>query len=766
MNSLPADVTSFVGRRQATTEVKRALSASRLVTLTGVGGVGKTRLALHGAGEMRRAFADGVCLVKLAEVDYPPLVPNALAMALGLHDVSTRATAAVLADYLADKRLLLVLDNCEHLLDACGHLVGELLPAAPGLRVLATSREPLGIAGEQVWPVPPLSVPDAEAPLAVDGGGHWYEALTLFEDRAAAALPGFTINPDNEQAVARLCQRLDGLPLAIELAAVQIRALSAEQILARVNDSYHLLTRRNRATAPRHQTLRAAIEWSFDLCTELERTLWARLSVFPGEFDIEAAEGVCAGEGLAAQDVFSGVAGLVDKSILTPQVARPHVRYRMLDTIRQHGRERLTESGDELTLRRRHRDYYLCQCEQAEAEWFGSNQVALGNCFRAEQANWWAALEFSLTQAGQAHSGLRMAATMGMFSVYIGPIRNGRRCVEHALAVDTAPSRERARALWVASWIALYLGDLARASCLLDKCAELARRLGDETALDYATQFIGRLRALQNQLPEARALLEQAVEHHRAAGRLNSTTFAAWTYLSMVTDYLGDTERAISICEELVAVSDAHGERRSRSWALWYLGTALWRKGDLQWASKHVKEALQLQRTLNDQLSIPFCVDLLGLVAGADGEPERAATLFGISERMWESIGTPLFGAANLLDERQKCRARAQQALGQRAFDAASQRGRQLTSDAAVAYALGEITAPPVAAAAPAAAASEPVLTKREREVAALVARGMTNKDIAAELVISQRTAEAHIEHILNKLGFTSRTQIAAWAVQ
>jgi non-specific serine/threonine protein kinase len=235
-------------------------------------------------------------------------------------------------------------------------------------------------------------------------------------------------------------------------------------------------------------------------------------------------------------------------------------------------------------------------------------------------------------------------------------------------------------------------------------------------------------------------------------------------YLSMVTDYLGDTERAVALCEESVAICEAHGESWTRSVALWHLAVALWRRGDIRQASKHVEDALQIKRTLHDQLGIPFCVELLAWVATADGEPEHAAVLFGISERMWESIGRPLFGSPTLLDARDQCKARTQQALGERAFQAASQRGRQLAVDAAVAYALGEKTAPPVAATAP-AAASEPVLTKREREVAALVARGMTNKDIATELVISQRTAEAHIEHILNKLGFTSRTQIAAWAV-
>jgi predicted ATPase/DNA-binding CsgD family transcriptional regulator len=642
-------------------------------------------------------------------------------------------------------------------------LVGDVLPAGAGWRVLATSREPLDIAGEQVWPVPPLSVPDAES-LAVDGGVHRYEALTLFEDRAAAVQPGFAINPDNEEAVAGVCQRLDGLPLAIELAAVRVRALSVEEILARLEDRYRLLTAGNRAAAPRHQTLRAAVEWSFDLCTELERTLWARLSVFPGEFDIQAAEQVCAGEGLVAQEVLPGVAGLVDKSILTRSERGGHARYRMLDTIRQYGRERLTDSGEELALRRRHRDYYLRLSEQAEAEWFGPNQIEWINLFQTEQANWWAALEFSLAPPDEAHSGLRMAATAGMFSLYVGPIRNGRRCGDYALALDTAPSRERAKALWVASWIALTQGDLAHASSVLDECSELARRLGDETALDYATQFTGRLRTLQNQLPEARTLLEQAAQRHRAAGRLSSPTSAALMYFSMVTDYLGDTERAVSICEECVAISEAHSERWSRSWALWYLAVAWWRSSDRQRAGKYVKDAVHLKRALNDRLGIPFGVDLLGLVAGADGEPERAAVLFGIGERMWGPIGTPLFGSSTLLDAREQCTARAGEALGERAFQAAFQRGRQLTFDAAVAYALGEKTAPPVAATASAAAASEPVLTKREREVAALVARGMTNKDIAAELVISQRTAEAHIEHILNKLGFASRTQIAAWA--
>src|SRR4030088_89150 len=328
LGSLPAEVTSFVGRREAMAEVKRALSTSRLVTLTGVGGTGKSRLALHVAREVRRAFADGVCLVELAKCQDPSLLGDTVAAALGLSDLSNRDPVTVLVCYLADKHCLLVLDNCEHMLAGCAHLVAELLPAAPGLRVLATSREPLGIIAEHVWPVPP----EASSPGA--GWGQRYEALALFGQRAAAVVPGFALNEGNVVAVARLCQRLDGLPLGIELAAVRLRVLSVEDILARLEDRFRLLTTGNRAAPARHQTLRAAVEWSFELCTNLERTLWARLSVFAGEFDLAAAEEVCAGEGVLAEDVFTGVAGLVEKSLLTKREGAPVARYEMLQTIR------------------------------------------------------------------------------------------------------------------------------------------------------------------------------------------------------------------------------------------------------------------------------------------------------------------------------------------------------------------------------------------------------------------------------------------------
>jgi non-specific serine/threonine protein kinase len=765
--NLPDDVTSFVGRRQATAEIKRALSTSRLVTLSGAGGVGKSRLALHVARGLRRAFPDGAWLVELAKLDDASLVGNAVAAALELPDTfSARDLESVLVDYLADKRLLLVLDNCEHLLEACIHLVSALLLAAPNLRVLATSRELLGIGGETVWPVPPLSVPDVVASSAADLPAHQFEASALFEDRASAVSPGFTLNHDNAKAVAQLCQRLDGLPLAIELAAVWLRALSVDQVLARLVDRDELLSTDKRAALPRHQTLRATVEWSFDLCTKLERTLWARVSVFTGDFDLEAAEHVCASDGLAAEDVFTGVAGLLDKSVLARHGNNPRTRYRMLDTIRQYGRERLAENGDEVAVRRRHRDYYLWLAEQAEADWFGPRQVEWLNNFHTEQPNVWVAMDFCLTEPGEARTGMRMAGALWWY--WIGrALRDGRHWLDRALTVETEPSHERAKALWVDGWIAVSQGDTPPALPVLDECAAMARRLGDEAALACAMHFIGVAKWVQNLAPDAVAFLEEALDRHRAADAPRSLTALALCHLAMAVALLGDVERAVALCEECTADCEAHGECWTRSWAQWDLVVIRWRQGDVPKASEHARQSLRLKQILNDQLGIPFCVEFLAWVAVVDGDAERAALLFGMSEKMWEPIGGGRLSETKaLLDSSDQCRTQAREILGEQAFAAASQRGREFAVDAAIAYALGEKPRAPHAAAVPDAAPLLPHLTRREREVAELVAEGQSNSQIAANLVISQRTAESHIEHILSKLGFNSRTQIAVWFIE
>ncbi|MGW4639786.1 ATP-binding protein [Sphaerisporangium sp. NPDC004334] len=777
--TLPREITSFVGRRQATADIGKCLCRWRLVTLTGVGGVGKTRLALHVARRLQRTFPDGVRLVELAKVHTASLVASAVAAAVEAPDtVSTRDPVRVLADHLAGRRLLLVLDNCEHVREACADLVAALLRAAPGLRVLATSREPLGLPGEHVWRVLPLTLPGTQEPAAgAEDAGTGYEALALFEDRASAAVSGFVVDKGNENAVATLCRRLDGLPLAIELAAVRLPALSVDQMLTRLEDRYRLLATGYRDDQPRHQTLRAAIGWSFDLCTGLEQTLWARLSVFAGQAGQEAVQDVCAGAGLTREEVLSGIASLVGKSVVCRTGHGAHVRYSMLETIRDYGKERLAESGEETAVRRRHRDHYLRLAERAEADWFGPRQPAWLDRTRADEPDVWTALEFCLTEPGEARTGLRMAGALWWY--WIGSaVRDGRHWLDRALALDTAPSGERAKALWVDGWVATGQGDVQRALGALTECADLARRLGDDTALAHATQWIGTAMWIQDRLEEAAVYLERALDHHRATGELTSVTTVVSCQLGMVVGLLGDVERAMALCKDCVALCESHGECWTRSWALWNLAVTWWSRGDLRSAERYARESLRVKRRITDRLGIPFCVEFLAWIAMANGDAEAASLMLAMSERMWEPIGAPLFGWGTLRGWSVHCRERAERTLGKDTVEAARRRAAEIPFDAAVAYALGETRRPSSGAARPGVPAgtlpgvpapSAPGdsllrLTPRERQVAALVAEGRSNREIAARLVISQRTAEGHVDRIMNKLGARSRAGIASWA--
>lgn len=632
MKGLPSGVTSFVGRRDAVASLKRALSESRLVTLTGVGGVGKTRLALHVAQALRRGFADGVHLVELGNLHDPSLVPDASAAALHLRDQSARSSQEALAAYLSDKHALILLDNCEHVVDACGDLIATLLAAAPGLRVLATSREPLNIAGEHVWPVAPLTVPSGEELDA----RHWrrtppsrYEALMLFADRAAAVVPGFTLDDATLPLVARLCARLDGVPLAIELAAVRLRALSLEQILARLEDRFRLLIEGNRAALPRHQTLLAAVEWSYDLCSEPERSLWASCSVFAGEFDLEAAEYVCSNDELSADDVLSGIVGLVDKSILV-RVESGHLsRYRMLETIRQYGLQRLAEYDATAQLRRRHRDYYLDLAERSDAESDSPRQQLWVERLRTERANLWAALDYCMKEPGETKSGLRMGAALWFYWIACGFVRDGRKWLDRALAVDIGPSEERARGLLIGGWTALLQGDNARGVERLEAGRRMALDLDDSDAVTLATLTLGLAALFGNDPAGAAPTLDRALAEYRATQRWSAIGLVALASRALAAVMLGEIERAVQLCEECRAICAASGERWAQSWATWVLGVARLVSGRFEDACAHLRNALEQKHELRDQLGIPVCVEMLGWVAAGgrrlapSGDPVR-----------------------------------------------------------------------------------------------------------------------------------------------
>jgi predicted ATPase/DNA-binding CsgD family transcriptional regulator len=758
LGNLPIDVTSFVGRRRELSQARRLLGDARLLTLAGAGGVGKTRMALRLAAEVRRTFPDGVWRADLAPLQDRELVAQTVVAALGLHDHATRQPADTLSEYLADKRLLLVLDNCEHLLDACAVLATRLLSEADGLRILATSRQLLNVNGEQVFEVPPLSAPDPDW-LSAAGSLIEYEAVRLFAERAAAVVPGFAITADNGPVVARLCQGLDGIPLAIELAAVRMRVLSAEQILERLDDRYRLLTRGSRTALERHQTLRAAIEWSYDLCSAPEQTLWRRLSVFSGGFDLEAAEQTCADQDIAREDVFDLVTGLVDKSVLAREEHGSRVRYRLLETIRQYGLTRLSESGQEHRLRRRHRDYYHDLAVRADAAVMSPGQTRWLQRMRPDLPNVRAALDFCLAEPGQAQAGLQIASALQYYWLFYGLLREARQWLTRGLQLDPRPTVIRSKALSAAAFLILLQGDMDAALALRDEGNALARRLDDGRALAHATHVRGMTAWAQGDLQDAIPLLTEALERACADGDDPTETFIDRLFLAMTTALRGDARSAARSAETLAAAQSA-GAEWSVAWAKWAVGLHRFVEGDNQRATGLFQDALRRHRTFSNLWGYAWCTEALAWTAATGEHYERAARLLGTTEGILRTIGGmggfKLFAAAH-----EQCEAQLRHALGDDAYAAQVQRGTDLSLDQAIAYALGEPATAP--GPAPSQDRAPGPLTSRERQVAELIAQGLSNRQIAARLVIAPRTAEGHVERILAKLGFTSRAQIATW---
>ncbi|GAA3152806.1 ATP-binding protein [Nonomuraea roseoviolacea] len=754
LDNLPADLTSFVDRRLELAEIKRLLSLARLVTLTGVGGVGKTRLALRAAADLRRAFADGVWMVDLAALADPELLVQTVAEHLGLSDQSARPPLVALCERIADKQLLILLDNCEHLLDACARLAHELLRASPGLRILSTSREQLGVYGEHVLAVPPLSVP-TESPESVTVSA----AVALFADRAASVVPGFAVTPDNAAVLGRLCQRLEGIPLAIELAAVRMRVMSPQHLLDRLDDRFQLLSGGPRTMPHRQQTLRALLDWSRDLCSPQERTLWARLSVFYGSFEMEAVEEVCSLDGLPRECILDLLIQLVDKSILIRDEGSPD-RYRLLETMRQYGAEMLSCSGEATAMRRRHRDYYERLAVWAEAEWFGAQQLDCTERLWREHANLRAALDFCRTEPGEAETGLRMAAALRMYWLGSGLIREGRGWLDRLLPLHTESTPARAKALWLDTWLSLLQNDEAAALPMLKASRELAEQLDDASALAYVAQITG-LAEFRGDLPATVALFEEALAQHRADGDLMGVAYAL-IRLATTSILLDDADRAVAYCEECVALSASHGEVWFRAHALWMMGIAVWRAGDHRRAAALEQESIRVKAAFHDQVGVAIGIEVLAWIAATEGRSERAVTLLGALETIWLPTGMSLFNFVTAYHD--QCQESTREILGNKGYESAFRRGNRFTVEGAIAFALDE--KPDVAAVAAKPEAESGPLTRREREIAELVAQGLSNKEIATALVIATRTAEGHVEHILAKLGFTSRVQIAAWVVE
>lgn len=748
--SLPAELTTLVGRRAESVEIRRLLSTARLVTLLGAGGVGKTRLSLVVARRVAPAFSDGVWLVELADLRDPDLlaatVLNMLAPgrpAKDLHD---------LVEYVSTQQILMVLDNCEHLIGQTAELVDQLLHQCPNARVLATSRVPLRIAGEAVFAVPPLSIPVDDSPLK--GDPTHYDAVKLFCDRASAAAPSFTLTEANQGAVVTLCRELDGLPLAVELAAVSMRALSPGDLLARHTDRFKVLGEGSRGGPRRHQTLRAAVDWSYNLCSEVERTLWSRSSIFLGGMDLHAAQSVCVDGRLPADQVISTLTGLVDKSILTFD----GTQYKMLETIRMYGAERLRDFGEEETLGRRHRDYCLGLAEEVERQWFGPSQLELLTRTRREHPNLRAALEFCLVRPDEARVGQRMASALWAFWIRCGFQREGRHWLNRLLAADPEPSPERVSALWVDANLAVLDGDIPLAFTSVDECLRLASTLNDQVSVAHAS-FVRGLGEL------FRHDVEQAVVDLRTSVTLERATPEPRTFLATALLFLGislcdrdSVDEAVEALEEARAISVSHGETWIRSWTMVMLGLAHWIRGDMTAAEELVRTGLADVEQLDDPLRAGMAVEFLAWTSLNQGHAQRAAALMGASRMLFEPLGPHLAGFQRIQEWSLDAADEARMILGAHAFDAAVEDGRHLAKQEWLALALSR---PGTKAKSPSVGEAA-VLTSRESQIGQLIAQGWTNKHIAQELVVSPRTVDTHVQNILIKLGFTSRAQVAA----
>jgi predicted ATPase/DNA-binding NarL/FixJ family response regulator len=802
-------------------EVKRELEMTRLLTITGAGGSGKTRLVLEVSRDLLEAYSDGVWLVEFAPLSEEALVPKAVAEAVEVPERPDEPLADTLTEVLGSRELLLVLDNCEHLLEATARLVDVLLDSCPHLRVLATSREGLGVEGEVRWPVPPLNAPDPQYSSTVEELER-LESARLFLARARNRDPSFAITPGNAQAVAEVCSKLEGMPLAIELAAARVGTLSLEQISQRLEGSLELLTRGGRTAAPRQRTIRETLDWSHKLLYERERKVFRRLSVFVGGWVLEASEVVVSDESIGESEVLELLSGLVEKSLVIAELAAESgVRYRLLDSIRQYGLEKLEQSGEVEDVKRAHAEYFLALGEEAEPELIGPREAESFGRLEEEIDNVRAALSWA-SEHGEAEFSFRLAGSLMSFWLTEGHYGEGRGWIEGALNQEGPTSAlARAKALGAASLLASEQSDYARAKEAAEEGLRLSKEAGIEDSqtpffpggspATFFLNLMGTVAMNEGDHEQARALGEESLALGRQADAAQGIVWsllilaiaatiradyeraerlyaeglslsrelasAYWRFLyfenwGWTALLQGDPERATVLIEE--AVELARERRRGfmglLSRPLDNLGWAALLGGELGRARAQFGENLTLSKKRGDRGTLLMSLEGLACVAGAEGYALRAARLFGAAEALMEVIDYRLVPQERAVLEPYRASVRSR--LGEAAWEEAVAEGGALGLDQAIGYALSKEkpskrltptrSQPPVS--------STPKhpggLSPREVEVLGLVAEGLTNAQVAQRLFLSPRTVQRHLNSIYHKLGVSSRTAATRFALE
>jgi len=763
---LPAEVTAFVGRKVELSRTAAMLETGRLVTIVGPGGVGKTRIALRVAAQVEDRYPDGACLVELAGLEDPDLLCATLAACLGLPEQDAGSERDAVFGYLRERRrLLLILDTCEHLLDACAELAEQALSQAPGVTLLATSRQPLDVLGEQTFPVAPLPVP---ASTDATGGG---DAVELFAQRAAAAVPGFRVTATNRGDVIALCQRLDGIPLAIELAAVRLRALPLAELTQRLDNRFHVLASGRRGAVPRHQTLRTAIEWSHKLCSPSEQELWARLSVFAGSFDLDAVHEVCADPGTPYEQSVETLVGLVDKSIVTSEPGEGP-RYSMLDTLREFGAVRLADSPDGDGVAGRLVSRCLRLARRFDAHLLDDNQAAMFHQLRGEQANIRTALGYALAGSrggkDQERDGAELAIALHVYWQISGLLTEGRHWLGKVLERFPLPSRQRASALMTQGSLATFSGDIPVALADIRDGITMAAELDEPQIVARGQMFLNLALAVAGQHEEAAAAGAEAVRLMAATGN-RIGPIAIQPQLAHLQALAGDLERCRETC---AAGLGAFSEHSTEQWVHSYLflvdGLALFLESGRQLESAtEAGKALRGQYELGDQVGMAYALEVLGWVAAAQGRAERAAWLLGAADPLWQRVGRRLSGTAILEEFHGQADRSARDVLGEKRYTTLAAVGARRPLSVVVAHALADADAlrgnEPANALETETPMSGGTLTSREHEIAVLVASGLSNREIGTRLFISKRTVDAHVEHIFSKLGISSRVQLTVW---